>query len=35
MPLIQKMVKESMRITHDFERSDELGEFGVDGWKKR
>ena len=28
MPLIQKMVKESMTITHDFERSDELGEFG-------
>ena len=34
MSLIQKMVEESMRIADDFERSDELGEFGIDGWNK-
>ena len=34
MSLIQKMVEGSMRIADDFERSDELDEFGIDGWNK-
>ena len=34
MSLVPKMFEESIRITHDFERSDELGECGIHGWKK-